>query len=88
MSAKKNQFFFVKCCNPFSLSDHKATNNLRPVTEWMCQLDSYILKKDMKICDPCRKLLSNEKEKNCIDDDDNDNGFFDPVTIVILLLKV
>jgi len=54
------------CCNPFKNQRHKKTS-LRPVLPWMCEIIPTLTLEE-KICDSCRKKLSEmEPESN----DDN-----------------
>ena len=50
------------CCNPFDIPGHiwsSRSKNLRPVTAWMCERAPQVII-GSKICDTCRKKLSNE----------------------------
>ena len=50
------------CCNPFDIPGHTWSSrrkNLRAASAWMCERAPHIAI-GMKICDTCRKKLSNE----------------------------
>ena len=53
--------FNIYCCNPFEKDGHKTIKKLRPVQNWMIELNRSI-KPGMKICDSCRKQLAKEGE--------------------------
>lgn len=85
----------VRCCNPFGEENHpKSVKNLRNVSEWMCSLNLGI-ERGMKICDKCRKKISNEKPIQEITEVENNPGtssqdetvFTDPETAVDYLNK-
>lgn len=48
----------IECCNPFGKANHShIRKNLQPVLPWMCEkLPSLSL--EAKVCDACRKKLS------------------------------
>lgn len=52
--------FRDRCCNPFGLTNHKKTKNLRKITEVIQK--RWKLAIGVKICYPCRQKLNSKME--------------------------
>lgn len=69
MEKTHDTFKTIYSCNPFLKNNNKVLKRLRPVQEWMFEINSEV-RPGMKICDSCRKQLL--KEKNNVDSEELD----------------
>lgn len=93
MEKTHNTFKTIYSCNPFLQNNHKVLKRLRPVQEWMFEINKEV-RPGMKICDSCRKQLL--KEKNNVDSEELgrpsssskiDTNFIDPNLLLEYLNK-